>query len=133
GGPALCLAVQQVLERVRLERDLAESHAQLEAYAAKLEQKVEARTRTLQAQAAKIEALYLKAEEAARLKAEIVANVSHELRTPLNVILGYAGLLEESIAPEAHPDAHDMLRKVRGQGLRLHELIESLLALGRLK
>jgi len=132
-GPNLCLTVERVLERVRLERELAESRTRLAAYAAELEQRVAARTAVVRAQAAEIEALYLKAEEASRLKSEIVANVSHELRTPLNVILGYAELLAESIAQGANPDAHDMLSKVRSQGKRLDELIGSLLALGRLK
>jgi len=132
-GPTLCLTVERVLERVRLEREVADARVRLAAHAAELERKVAARTAVVRVQAAEIEALYLKAEEASRLKAEIVANVSHELRTPLNVILGYAGLLEETIAREENPDAHEMLGKVRSQGMRLHELIESLLALGRLK
>jgi signal transduction histidine kinase len=132
-GPTLCLTVERALERVRLERELAESRARLAAYAAELEQKVAARTAMVRAQAAEIEALYLKAEEASRLKAEIVANVSHELRTPLNIIIGYTDLLDESIAPETNPDLHHVLAKVRRQGKRLDALIESLLALGRLK
>jgi len=119
-GPALCLAVERVLERARLERELAESRAQLAAHAAELEETVTRRTAVVRAQATEIEALYLKAEEAARLKAEIVSNVSHELRTPLNIILGYAALLG------------DMLGKVRTQAERLLQLVESLLALNRL-
>jgi signal transduction histidine kinase len=132
-GPSLCLSVERVLERVRLERELAESRARLAAYAAELEQKVAARTTVVRAQAAEIEALYLKAEEASRLKAEIVSNVSHELRTPLNVILGYTELLEETIPADLAPDAHAMLAKVQDQGRRLRDLVESLLALGRLR
>src|SRR6266849_1197558 len=127
-GPALCLAV----ERVRLERELAESRAQLAAHAAELEETVTARTAVVRAQAAEIEALYLKAEEAARVKAEILANVSHELRTPLNIILGYAELLGESLPPGGAPDAGDMLGKIHTQAERLHQLVESLLALNRL-
>jgi signal transduction histidine kinase len=114
---------------VRLERELAESRAQLRAYASTLEEKVETRTAVVRAQAAEIESLYLKVEEAARLKAEIVANVSHELRTPLNTIFGYTELLSEHV--DGEPAA--MLDAVRGQAERLHELVESLLALGRLK
>jgi signal transduction histidine kinase len=128
-GPSLCLAVERVIERVSLERELAESRAQLRAYASTLEEKVETRTAVVRAQAAEIESLYLKVEEAARLKAEIVANVSHELRTPLNTIFGYTELLSEHVAGE--PAC--MLDAVRGQARRLHELVESLLALGRLK
>jgi signal transduction histidine kinase len=67
---------------VALERELADSRARLAAYATDLEQKVAARTALVHAQAAEIEALYLATEEAARLKADFVANVSHELRTP---------------------------------------------------
>jgi signal transduction histidine kinase len=128
-GPSLCLAVERVIERVRLERELAESRAQLRAYASTLEEKVETRTAVVRAQAAEIESLYLKVEETARLKAEIVANVSHELRTPLNTIFGYTELLSEHV--DGEPAA--MLDAVRGQAERLHELVESLLALGRLK
>ena len=106
----------------------AESRARLAVYAAELEQKVAARTAVVRAQAAEIEALYLRAEEAARLKEEIVANVSHEFRTPLNVILGYTDLLGERL-PKEGGEAGEMLAKVRGQAERLRELVESLLAL----
>jgi signal transduction histidine kinase len=126
---ALGLAVERVLDRVRLERELADSRAQLSAYASALEEKVETRTAVVRAQAAEIEDLYLRVEEAARLKAEIVANVSHELRTPLNAIFGYTELLQEHVAGE--PAA--MLDAVRSQAERLHGLVESLLRLGRLR
>ena len=126
---ALCLAVERVLERVRLEQELARSRAQLRANAADLEAKVASRTAIVRAQAAEIEALYLRVEEAARLKAEIVANVSHELRTPLNAIFGYTELLGEYV----DGDPAEMLRCVRVQAERLHRLVESLLALGRLR
>ena len=128
-GPSLCLAVERVIERARLERELAESRAQLRAYASALEEKVETRTAVVRAQAAEIETLYLKVEETARLKAEIVANVSHELRTPLNAIFGYTELLTEHVSGEPA----EMLGAVRTQAVRLHQLVESLLALGRLK
>ena len=128
-SPSLCLAVERVLERVRLEQELAQSRAQLRAYASGLEAKDESRTAIVRAQAAEIESLYLRAEEAARLKAEIVANVSHELRTPLNAIFGYTELLQEHV----EGDPAEMLSCVRVQAERLHQLVESLLALGRLK
>jgi signal transduction histidine kinase len=126
---SLGLAVERVLDRVRLERELADSRAQLRAYASALEEKVETRTAVVRAQAAEIESLYLRVEEAARLKAEIVANVSHELRTPLNAIFGYTELLQEHV--DGEPAA--MLDAVRSQAERLHDLVESLLRLGRLK
>ena len=63
-GPTLCLTVERVLERVRLEREVTEARARLAAYAAELEQKVAARTAVVRLQAAEIEALYLRAEEA---------------------------------------------------------------------
>jgi signal transduction histidine kinase len=129
-GRALCLTIERVTTRVRLEREVAEAHTQLQAHAAELERQVELRTALIRTQATEIEELYLKAEEAARVKEEIVANVSHELRTPLNVILGYADLLAERFADI--PDASEMLLKVRGQGERLHQLVEALLALSRL-
>jgi signal transduction histidine kinase len=131
-GPSLCLAVERVLERARLERELAAARADLALYAEELERKVAARTAIVRAQAAEVERLYLEAEAAARVKAEIVANVSHELRTPLSVILGYTDLLAEQLAGVAGEEAATMLAKVRQQADHLRKLVESLLALHRL-
>jgi signal transduction histidine kinase len=129
-GRSLGLAIERVLEKVRLQRALAEAHARLAAHAAELEATVTSRTALVRMQAAEIEDLFLKSEEAARLKTEIVANVSHELRTPLNVILGYGELLADE---ELGVDARMMLAKIRGQSEHLREIIESLLAIVRLK
>jgi signal transduction histidine kinase len=131
GGSALRLAVERVLERVRLERALAESRARLEAYAGELEAKVEARTSMVRTQATEIEALYLRSEEAARVKAEIIGNLSHELRTPLNIIIGYHELLEDELPPASAGAAHDILNKARGQVTRLHEVVQSLLTMAQ--
>ncbi len=132
-GPALRLAVERVLERVRLEREIAVARERLAAYARELEKKVAARTATVTAQAAEIEALYLKSEEAERIKREIVANVSHELRTPLNVILGYLELLPDELPPMIGDSALEMLRGVQTQSVRLAELVQSLLAAQKLR
>ena len=128
-GPLLCRTVERVLEQVRLERELADARARLAAYATALEEKVAARTAIVQAQAVEIEELYLRSEEAARLKGEILANVSHELRTPLNVVLGYTDLLQEELAQAGSPQAQDMLRTVRTHADRLDQLVQALLAL----
>ena len=43
-----------------------------------------------------------RAEAGARAKSEFLANMSHELRTPLTSVIGFSGLLRESVAlPEA--------------------------------
>lgn len=131
-GATLALVVERVLQRVRLEHDLAEAQRRLAAHAAELEQAVADRTALVRAQAAEIERLFLRSEEAARLKNEIVANVSHELRTPLNVILGYVELLRDGSGLEA-AEAGLMLEKVWLHGEALHKLIDSLLMLVRLR
>src|SRR3989304_7559897 len=47
------------------------------------------------------------ANEARRLKSELLSNVSHELRTPLNAILGYAEILESM--PELSVEERDQM------------------------
>lgn len=129
-GTGLRHAIERVVTRVRLERELTEVRARVAAYAADLEQKVSARTAVVRAQAAEIEEVYLKAEEATRVKEELVGNVSHELRTPLIAILGFTEMLEEHVS--AGSEGRELLDTVRKHAVRLHELIESLLALRRL-
>jgi signal transduction histidine kinase len=132
-APALRLTVERVLERVELERELEAARQRLAAHALDLEEKVAARTAMVAAQAAETEALYLKSEEGERVKREIVANVSHELRTPLNAILGYLELLPDELPPDIGDSARAMLNGVSTQSRRLHELVQSLLAVQQLR
>ncbi|PHR58875.1 MAG: hypothetical protein COA44_01655 [Arcobacter sp.] len=47
-----------------------------------------------------IENARVKAEETKNIKSDFLANMSHEIRTPMNGIIGFAGLLSESILNE---------------------------------
>ena len=87
----------------------------------------------LRLQNVELEARYREAEEARRLKGELMANVSHELRTPLTGILGYTYLLREGLSGEITPEQRESVEKIDEAGTRLLGLIDDLLDLTRLQ
>jgi signal transduction histidine kinase len=80
-----------------------------------------------------LEARYREAEEAKRLKNELLANVSHELRTPLTAILGYAYLLREGLSGSLQDEQVSAVEKIESAGNALMALINDLLDLTHLK
>ena len=85
----------------------------------------------LRLQNVELEARYREAEEARRLRGELLANVSHELRTPLTAILGYTYLLRDSGALAG--DQAAQVERIEGAGTELLRLIEDLLDLTNLQ
>ena len=85
----------------------------------------------LRLQNVELEARYREAEEARRLRGELLANVSHELRTPLTAVLGYAYLLRDSggLAPEHAAQ----VERIDQAGTQLLGLIDDLLDLTALQ
>jgi signal transduction histidine kinase len=84
----------------------------------------------LRLQNVELEARYREAEEARRLKGELLANVSHELRTPLTAILGYTYLLRDAGLGERQAQE---VRRIEDAGTQLLTLIEDLLDLTNLQ
>ena len=68
------------------------------------------------------------AEDAARLKASMLANMSHEVRTPLTSVLGFAELLQERLQGEEK----DFADTIRSNSKRLLETLDAVLQLSRL-
>jgi signal transduction histidine kinase len=85
----------------------------------------------LRLQNVELEARYREAEEARRLRGELLANVSHELRTPLTAILGYTYLLRD--APALDPEQAAQVERIEAAGTQLLGLIEDLLDLTNLQ
>lgn len=74
--------------------------------------------------------------EANKVKGEFLANVSHELRTPLNSIIGFAEILQETLADKTGPI--DEKRKRYASNIivssrRLLELINDLLDIAKIE
>jgi len=132
-GRELRRAVERQLVRAELARELVTAHVQPPRYAPELAENVEAARARALLRATELERLYVKTEEMARFKAEIVANVSHELRTPLNSVLGYADLLADSLPSETPADARAILDKLRTQARRLNAVVASVLSVDRLR
>lgn len=87
----------------------------------------------LREQNIELEARYREAEEAKRLKSELLANVSHELRTPLTAILGYAYLLREGHSGILGSEQSAAVEKIEGAATALVGQINDLLDLTHLR
>jgi signal transduction histidine kinase len=94
---------------------------------------IQKREKDLQEQASALRVATAKAQEAARVKGEFLANVSHELRTPLNAIIGFSDMLLAGMSgPLTDKQTHKMER-LKENGLRLLALINDLLDLTRIE
>ena len=78
----------------------------------------------------------LSLHEANKVKGEFLANVSHELRTPLNSIIGFAEVMQETLADRTGPVDEKRKRyaaNIINSSRRLLELINDLLDLAKIE
>jgi len=68
--------------------------------------------------------------EAARIKAEFIANISHELRTPLQSILGFSEL--GSMRTQEQPRVSGMFNDIHTSGQRMLTLVNDLLDISKI-
>jgi signal transduction histidine kinase len=79
---------------------------------------------------ARLEAAFVRRDEALERQRRFVADASHELRTPLTSVVGYAQLLE-NLGPEDEEARGEGTAAIRRESQRMRHLVESLLALAR--
>lgn len=87
--------------------------------------------RTIQSQKNEIERAIDILKESEKYRREFTANVSHELKTPLTSINGYAEMISSGMtSPE---DTVKFANTIHKEGLRLLELIESIINLSKIE
>jgi PAS domain S-box-containing protein len=108
-GPQLILlAIEDITEKMRLERELAE--------------------RTRDAKKAQYEA-----ESATMAKSDFLANMSHELRTPLNSIIGFSEVLEDQLLGSLNDSQKENVMYILKAGRHLLSLINDILDLSKVE
>lgn len=116
----VCDAQGEITHIVAVKEDITARKRAEEALAllnVELEQRVAARTRQL--------------EHANRELQDFSHSVSFDLRTPLRAIQGFAEAVEEDAADGLAPETADYLRRIQAAAVRMGELIDDLLELGR--
>jgi PAS domain S-box-containing protein len=117
---------QDITDRKRIEREVAELNRTLLTLNEELEQRVSQRTAELQEQA----------ETLTRVNDELEAfsySVSHDLRAPLRTVGGFASLIAEQYGDRLDDEGNRYLDKIRDGGQRMGQLIDGLLAFSRLQ
>jgi len=104
----------------------ARLYQEIRHHAAMLEQRVQERTRELEAANQQLQA-------ASRHKSEFLANMSHEIRTPLNSILGFSQLLLEQTASLLSEKQRRYLGHIHNSGQHLLQLINDILDLAKVE
>lgn len=95
-----------------------------------LERLVAQRTRKLHAEIQLRREAQQRAETAAKVREDILANISHEIRTPMNAVLGMAELLEDT--PLSAEQQH-FVRTFRNAGGALMHILNDVLDLSRIE
>ena len=104
----ILLAIEDITEKMRLQRELAE--------------------RTRDAEKAQFEA-----ETATRAKSDFLANMSHELRTPLNSIIGFSEVLEDELLGTLNASQREDVQYILKAGRHLLSLINDILDLSKVE
>ena len=86
---------------------------------------------TINALLSRLEAAFVRREEALERQLRFAAYASHELRTPLTAISGHARMLDEWALKEDPQRAKRSVGVIRREASRMRSLAESLLALAR--
>ncbi len=86
---------------------------------------------TINALLSRLEAAFVRREEALERQRRFAADASHELRTPLTAISGHARMLDEWALEEDPQRAKRSVGVIRREASRMRSLAESLLALTR--
>ncbi|HET6884719.1 MAG TPA: HAMP domain-containing sensor histidine kinase, partial [Rubrobacteraceae bacterium] len=79
----------------------------------------------------RLEAAFIRREEALERQRRFAADASHELRTPLTSISGHARMLDEWALEEDPARAKRSVGAIRREASRMRDLVESLLVLTR--
>ncbi|WCK55012.1 ATP-binding protein [Aneurinibacillus sp. Ricciae_BoGa-3] len=72
------------------------------------------------------------AQEAARLKSQILSTTSHELRTPLHAIIGYSEILIDSLKDTLTNKQMANLERIKESGSHLQALINDILSFSKM-
>ncbi len=74
-----------------------------------------------------------RAEAADRIKSAFLATMSHELRTPLNSIIGFTGILLQSLVGPLNEEQHKQLKMVQDSAHHLLALINDVLDISKIE
>lgn len=108
-----------VTARIAMEMERADAVQALEQHRKNLEVEVGIRTADLQRANDELESF--------------AYSVSHDLRTPLRAINGFAHILKEDKADLLDEEGHQLLKKINSASEKMGGLIDSLLALSRIR
>ena len=117
---------RDITERKRIEKELRESHQNLEV-------KVKERTVELEAANQKLSETAEELKRAMKVKSDFLANMSHELRTPLNSINGFSEVLVDETFGTLNIKQKEYLKYILISGKHLLSLINDVLDMAKME